>query len=214
MNRDGTAIPMIVRGAGPEWLVRANGPFVQRVGFDSDELREQPLLEWIESADRAELQAALERGEGRVVARHVARHAEPLAVTWEVATDQGEPRVLGLVEASPRPPVSRLGTLGAASMRSALEEIVHVVEDMNEGLFCSVLLLDESGLRVSLGAGPSLPDEYNGAVEGLAIGPGVGSCGTAAFWDVRVLVEDIRRDPFWRDLREHAVAAGLAACWS
>ena len=58
------------------------------------------------------------------------------------------------------------------------------------------------------GAGPSLPDEYNAAVEGLRIGPFVGSCGTASFWNVPVIVEDIAKDPLWADLRDAAGMAG------
>jgi GAF domain-containing protein len=65
-----------------------------------------------------------------------------------------------------------------------------------------------------VGAGPSFPDAYNEAVEGLLIGPGVGSCGTAAFWNVPVIVENIDTDPLWESLRDAASLAGVKACWS
>src|SRR5690606_14696898 len=49
---------------------------------------------------------------------------------------------------------------------------------------------------------------------GVAIGPGVGSCGTAAYSGEAVLVEDIESDPLWADYKELALSAGLRACWS
>ena len=95
-----------------------------------------------------------------------------------------------------------------------LEAIALSVEAGARGAFCSILLLDEAGEHLTLGAGPSLPDDYNAAIEGVAIGPDVGSCGTAAFLNRRVIVEDIRTDPLWVDFKDLAAAAGLRACWS
>lgn len=97
---------------------------------------------------------------------------------------------------------------------STLEAMALVVEAKNPGLRCSILLVDEEGDHVTVGAGPSLPPEYNSAVEGLQIGPAVGSCGTAAFWNVPVVVEDISEDPLRKGLREAAALAGVLACWS
>jgi PAS domain S-box-containing protein len=95
-----------------------------------------------------------------------------------------------------------------------LEAIALSVEAEARGALCSILLLDEAGERLTLGAGSSLPDAYNAAIEGLVIGPDVGSCGTAAFLNQRVIVEDIRTNPLWRDFKDLAAAAGLLACWS
>jgi signal transduction histidine kinase/ActR/RegA family two-component response regulator len=89
-----------------------------------------------------------------------------------------------------------------------------IVEASNPGLRCSILLVDLESSRITVGAGPSLPAEYNSAVEGLQIGPTVGSCGTAAFWNVPVVVENIAEDPLWSDLRQAAALAGVCACWS
>ena len=95
-----------------------------------------------------------------------------------------------------------------------LDAIVRSVEADAPGALCSILLLDTSGRRLTLGAGPSLPDHYNAAVEGIEIGPDVGSCGTAAFHNRAVVVEDIETDPLWVNFRPAAAAAGLRACWS
>jgi signal transduction histidine kinase len=59
-----------------------------------------------------------------------------------------------------------------------------------------------------------LPRSYTEAIDGLAIGPGVGSCGTAAYRVKQVIVSDIATDPLWADFRELALAHSLRACWS
>jgi PAS domain S-box-containing protein len=82
------------------------------------------------------------------------------------------------------------------------------------GMYCSVLLLDEDGRRLRTGAAPSLPAGFCRALDGLAIGPAAGSCGTAAYTRRITVVADIAADPLWRQWRELALAHGLRACWS
>jgi len=78
----------------------------------------------------------------------------------------------------------------------------------------SILLLDASGQHLRHGSAPSLPVTYSAAIDGIAIGPSVGSCGTAAFTGETVIVPDIAIDPRWADFRDLALAHGLRACWS
>ena len=47
------------------------------------------------------------------------------------------------------------------------------------------LLLEPGSDRLRHGAAPSLPDFYNEAIDGLVIGPEVGSCGAAAHHRLR-----------------------------
>jgi PAS domain S-box-containing protein len=89
-----------------------------------------------------------------------------------------------------------------------------LVEANVPGSFSSILLLDENGKRLLAGSAPSLPEAFNAAIDGVAIGPGVGSCGTAAYRDETVIVGDIATDPLWSDFRDLALAHGLEACWS
>ncbi|GAB3975111.1 hypothetical protein GCM10029978_058400 [Actinoallomurus acanthiterrae] len=95
-----------------------------------------------------------------------------------------------------------------------LEGMARVIEGQSQNLIVSVLLADPDGRHLRHGAGPSLPNFYNEAIDGIRVGEGVGSCGTAAYRREPVIVTDIRIDPRWRDFREVAEAAGLAACWS
>jgi PAS domain S-box-containing protein len=97
---------------------------------------------------------------------------------------------------------------------SILEALVRGAEQLYPAMLCSILLLDSDGKQFAKGIAPSLPDAYNKALEGLSIGMGVGSCGTAAFTGERVIVEDIATHPYWESYKELAASAGLGACWS
>jgi PAS domain S-box-containing protein len=100
------------------------------------------------------------------------------------------------------------------SLPVILDAIARCVEAEDPRILCSILLLDDSGRHLLCGAGPSLPDFYNAAINGVEIGPEVGSCGTAAFINRSTIVSDIQTDPLWRDFKSLAAEAGLASCWS
>ena len=95
-----------------------------------------------------------------------------------------------------------------------LAAITAALEEQLPGGLCSILLLDRDGTRLRHGAGESLPPEYNAAIDGVQIGPCVGSCGTAAFRREPVFVSDIAADPLWAAFRDLALSHGLRACWS
>lgn len=95
-----------------------------------------------------------------------------------------------------------------------LESIVEVVEQEYPEMLCSVLLLGDTGKNLFCCAGASLPSFYNEAINGVEIGQGVGSCGTAAFTNERVIVEDIQTHPYWQPYKELAAEAKLGSCWS
>ncbi len=100
------------------------------------------------------------------------------------------------------------------SMQSTLLAIVTGIEKMHPEMICSILLLDRDGKQLVNGITPSLPNFYNNAINGLEIGIGQGSCGTAAFTGERVIVDDISSHPYWDSFRQVAERAGLKACWS
>ncbi len=96
----------------------------------------------------------------------------------------------------------------------ALEALVREVEGLHPGLRCSVLLVGPDGKHLVSGAAPSLPEEYNAAVNGLEIGPEVGCCGAAAHRKQRIIAEDIGQSPLWAAFRDFTLSHGLRACWS
>src|SRR6267154_902943 len=100
------------------------------------------------------------------------------------------------------------------SRELVLEGACLLVEELASGSLCSILLLDASAKCLRHGAAPSLPKAYTEAIDGIVIGPSVGSCGTAAYKAEPVIVSDIATDPLWADFRDLALAHELRACWS
>lgn len=99
-------------------------------------------------------------------------------------------------------------------LATLLNQMVDSFEKIYPGMLCSVLLISADGLHLKHGAGGSLPEGYRQAIEGVAIGARVGSCGTAAYTQKTTIVSDIENDPLWQDYRGLARENGLAACWS
>ena len=100
-------------------------------------------------------------------------------------------------------------------LEETLSTLIRTVEEHSTaGVVASVLLTDKQRRHLRHAAGPGLPDAYNEAIDGIAIGPTVGSCGTAAFHKKPVYVSDISNDPLWNDFRDLALSHGLKACWS
>ncbi|HNS52126.1 MAG TPA: GAF domain-containing protein [Anaerolineae bacterium] len=95
-----------------------------------------------------------------------------------------------------------------------LQTLVRLIEDQWPGMLGLILLLDEDGKHLHIGASVRLPADYVRSIEGLEIGPMVGSCGTACYRRERVVVEDTATDPRWMGLRDLALQYGLRACWS
>jgi PAS domain S-box-containing protein len=102
----------------------------------------------------------------------------------------------------------------------ALKEILNAlclaIEEYQVGTLASVLLLDVDGIHLKSVAGPNLPKSWTQQMEKLPIGPCAGSCGTAAYRKLPVIVSDIATDPLW-DVPEHRASAlkhGLQASWS
>ena len=95
-----------------------------------------------------------------------------------------------------------------------LDDLCRLVEELAGGSVSSILLLDAKTRQLRHGAAPSLPASYSKAIDGIVIGPSVGSCGTAAHRAEPVIVADIATDPLWADFRDLALSHGLRACWS
>ena len=102
----------------------------------------------------------------------------------------------------------------AAPLQDVLTELVRLIEGQLSGILASVLLLDADGQHLLHGAGPSLHPDYANAINGVRVGPNVGSCGTAVHRREPVIVADIQTDPLWADYRDLAAAFDLRSCWS
>ncbi len=86
-------------------------------------------------------------------------------------------------------------------------------EALAPGGNCTIAAIDTEGLIRPV-ASPGLPPSYSEALDGVAIGPAVGSCGTAAYRGTAVEVTDVATDPLWREYTSLVLPLGLKACWS
>ena len=207
---------MILRVVGEPGLLRVNSSFVETLGLTSADLEGRPFLDWIHPGDRAELKFLLQSKDGSARARLRTKGGEWMSFEWQVRLHPHGHSVLGTSQGAkarivnePTRPVSPTG-----SMAETLDKMARIVEARNPSLLCSILLVDLNEGLVTVGVAPSLPAGFNEQVEGIHIGPVMGSCGTAAYWNVPVVVEDIHKDPLWKDQLEIAGSAGVRACWS
>jgi diguanylate cyclase (GGDEF)-like protein len=99
------------------------------------------------------------------------------------------------------------------SAEEIADSICRRAEGLADGVTCSLLTVDRAG-RLHPLAGPSLPQHYSDALDGVAIGPDVGSCGAAAFFREPVAATDISTDPRWAAYKALAEPLGIKACWS
>ncbi len=100
------------------------------------------------------------------------------------------------------------------SLEAICTSIVETIEAVEEGLLCSILQFNPVSQTLHKLAAPNLPAFYNEAIEGMAIGDGIGSCGTSAFRKERVIVTDILAHPYWARARRLVEKTPLRACWS
>ncbi|WCE32107.1 diguanylate cyclase [Vibrio sp. SCSIO 43137] len=105
-------------------------------------------------------------------------------------------------------------TIEGSPLSETLDKILKDIELLSSETQCSILLLDKSGKHLFNRSAPSLPEAYSQAIDGIAIGDGIGSCGTAAYRQQRVIVENIQEHPFWADFKGLAAQHDLASCWS
>lgn len=202
---------------------------VKLFGYCQEELIGRPYIELVLPEDHAltaqeaaEIMAGRSTYEFRNRYRH--RDGRTLHILWSAEWSE-EDQILFAIAHDITPLVqnqafteSQRDILGMISMdrpqSETLEAVCHMIEAQEPESFCSVLLLDAEGKQLYTGAAPSLPEAYNLAIDGAAIGPNAGSCGTAAYRRQLVVVEDIETDPLWADYRDLARLHGLRACWS
>ena len=99
--------------------------------------------------------------------------------------------------------------VSGASLSEVLTALVLGVEAEHSGVLGCVMLLNEPGTHLTVGAAPSLPASFSEAMDGAALSPPV-SCGVGALGD-RVVVPDVRTAPRWTD--DVAIAAAGAAAF-
>jgi hypothetical protein len=95
-------------------------------------------------------------------------------------------------------------------LEDILGQICTMIESQLTGGRCSVMLLTEDGQHLHVASGNKLPAGYLDIIEGIAIGPEVGSCGTAAYFKRTIIVEDMENSPLWQPYLELTAPSGCA----
>jgi PAS domain S-box-containing protein len=208
-------------------ILETNEAFCNMVGYSRAELLTMciPDLEADESPDEtaAHIKKIMAIGYDRFETRH--RHKQGHLIALEVSVSYSESDggvnfvfVRNITERKFAEQYERFRShilellSGGDALPEILEGIVRGVEQLSPAMICSILLLE--GNHLGHGIAPSLPDFYNAAIEGIEIGIGIGSCGTAAASGERVIVADIQTHPYWAPIKELAAKAGVGACWS
>lgn len=215
-------------------------PSVERLrGYTATEVLEQPIDAVLTPESRGRVDetlagavAALRRGEPSGIVRtlEVEQPCRDGSTVWtETVTTlfegpggrlevQGVSRNItdrkraeGLVEAQKR--VLERIAIGAP-LQSTLEELLRVVEQAAPEATAEILMVEREGGQLRHAAGPSLPEAFVRAMDGIAIGPSAGSCGTAAHRREAVYCEDIATDPLWARRFAIPLAYGFRSCYS
>lgn len=100
-----------------------------------------------------------------------------------------------------------------ADLASVTDRLCREVEVRLPDVRPMILRVDLAG-RLHPVAGPSLPESYLEAIDGMMIGPKVGSCGAAAYHGEPVASTDIEADPNWAKYLGLTRPLELRACWS
>ena len=212
-------------------LVYVNPAFEKITGYTTQQLYEENFIPYVHPDDQdwtMKLWQGLFKGENfeEVEYRIIKKDGEVRWCTssWKTVFDGGRQvgiqgkqqditeRKLG-EEAVRRSDVLERLAMGAR-LTDVLAALIASAEKHDPDSICSVLLLDDDGKRLRLGTAPRQPGFYSDAIDGIEVGPDLGSCGAAAYSAKRVIVEDSLTHSNWVDLLEQAEKSGLRACWS
>lgn len=100
------------------------------------------------------------------------------------------------------------------NLQVVLDSIVSGLEQINPAMFCLIALLDEKSKQLQIASAISLPDGFVKTLEGMKVGMGIGSLGTAVFTKQRVIIEDVNTHPYAAKKRDIAQQYGIGSSWA
>src|SRR5438874_597287 len=98
-----------------------------------------------------------------------------------------------------------------APLNSILDTICRIIDEQS-GLRSSLFLLDNGGKRLTLAAGPHLPEIWRNAIASFPIT--ATACGAAVSAGRQIISTDLATDPLYEGFYDAAAAAGIRAMWS
>ena len=190
------------------------------------------ILDAVPESDRPFLRSALEQaGDGNFDLEHRILHADgsqrwirhrgfPIVnTTGQIVTRAGIAQDITEEKyhqalRSAQHQVLELMTVGTP-LSDVLVFLIQQVEAQLHDSMVSIFQCDLASNQLSSVIAPSLPSSYREAIQdGIPVGIGMGSCGTAAYLRQPVIAPDIATDPYWADHKDLALSHGLQACLS
>ena len=211
------------------YLKQINPMWTQLLGWSESELLSQPVLNIVHPEDQPVLIAARDavregHESGRIEIRYQRKNGSYCWIWWRVFPQLDQQVIYAIgrdISDQKRDEAFNEGHKAVLEMiavgralSDTLYALLALIETDSPELKCSILLLDADGKHLNHGAAASLPAEYCKAINGIPIGPRAGSCGTAAYTQAPVIVEDIATDPLWQGHNSEPLKYGLRACWS
>lgn len=131
-----------------------------------------------------------------------------LGAMQDITTRKYQERILAIEKE-----IYALNATAGVSLDYILEKLIDDIENLIPQSICSILQLTDGKTLHHL-AGDRIPVKYTKALDGTAIGPTAGSCGTAMYLGEAVIVTDIDVDPLWHGYRYLVSDYHFKACWS
>lgn len=197
-------------------------------GYRPEELVGRSCLELVLEDDRESTikQAdAVKAGNATYVFHNRFRHKDGriLYILWSAEWSEAEQQlfavahdVTGLVKGE-QFAESQRSILGMIAMdrpkAEILEATCRMIETQVQDVFSSILLVGHDGRSLYTAAAPSLPADFNAALDGLAVEPDGDGRGLSVYEMRPVIASDLDCGPQWQRGREHALALGIRACW-
>jgi PAS domain S-box-containing protein len=137
--------------------------------------------------------------EGAAAAVEMSLNARPALESPDSGTLlRGERKVLELIATG-------------APLETILDALCRVIDEQS-GLTSSIFLLDDTGKRLTLTAGPHVPDALRAAVASFPVT--VTACGAAVTRRQQIISPDIASDPLYAGFHDAAQTANIRAVWS
>ena len=101
------------------------------------------------------------------------------------------------------------------SLWGTLEELCRLVESVEQGSRCLIVLTDEDRTRLDDGVGPSLPQKFLKSVIGRPLAVDAAPAAMACRLNEQVIAADLTTETRWAsDWTPMALAHGVRACWA
>jgi len=209
-------------------IMEVNQGFIQTVGFSKEELIGKSSIElgiWPDPEDRKKFVNALQ-STGFVTGMNIKIRRKngvviPILISASVIHFGGESYIFSasrdisdMQESSDK--LERANWLleleknALEKISSGLEpskilkELIIAIEEQYTEIYCSMSLLVDQGQYLIPYAASRLPEEYEKEIGKIKIGPSVGSCGTAAYFNKNVYVSNIAKDPLWKGYQDQS----------